>query len=609
MREAFDRVLTLDQVERTYGGVADPADAALAAMPGSGAAPARSTPGGTALDPRAAAGDHRRLARLDRQPRRHPALGPRRRQHGRPRPRPRRLGPPRGPRPAHRPTRSSWLDNARAAQDAVDTIAGGIDPITGERRRRASSTSTTRPPSTATARSRSRPATSTPPTTSRSRSPGFGTDAESAPYQAERALTLYESTRYLDGSQTNASMFWIGYDAPDNVPWDEGWDAGRRGDARTWRRHGGERLADTLDGLRASRDGDPAHLTAIGHSYGSTTTGHAAHDHGIPVDDLVFVGSPGVGGDTDNAGDTGVDPDHVWAGANSRDPIADLGNHGWIHLETLGRRRASATTPPRTTSGRNRFQAESTTRARRDRARRFERPLEVLRARHRVALQHQPVVNGNYDAVHATPTTSTDPWYAGPQDPEFDRDPTAPDTGRTRERRRTARARLAVLVVALALTAAGSAARRRRRGRRPRRRPQLEQQRDDVRAATGRAAAGRRPTALGGTGHASHRRLARAASPAVSRSSRTSATSPTPGSTSPTAHRPRPRPARRGLRARPASTRPSAGERPGGGAACTAERDDVRASFSELPGQGDYVLLTVARPVHRRPRGRARATG
>ena len=50
--------------------------------------------------------------------------------------------------------------------------------------------------------------------------PGFGTDGESAPYHAERALTLYESTRYLDPGQTNASMFWIGYDAPDNPPWD-----------------------------------------------------------------------------------------------------------------------------------------------------------------------------------------------------------------------------------------------------------------------------------------------------------------------------------------------------------------------------------------------------
>ena len=48
MREAFDRVLRLEQVEQRYGGVADPADAALDTMPGPEPARRRSTPGGTA---------------------------------------------------------------------------------------------------------------------------------------------------------------------------------------------------------------------------------------------------------------------------------------------------------------------------------------------------------------------------------------------------------------------------------------------------------------------------------------------------------------------------------------------------------------------------------
>ena len=45
-------------------------------------------------------------------------------------------------------------------------------------------------------------------------------------------------------------MFWIGYDAPDNVPWDGGWDAAGVLDEDMATR-GGERLADTIDGLRA----------------------------------------------------------------------------------------------------------------------------------------------------------------------------------------------------------------------------------------------------------------------------------------------------------------------------------------------------------------------
>ena len=194
---------------------------------------------------------------------------------------------------------------------------------------------------------------------------------------------------------------------------------------------GGERLADTLDGIRASHDGDPQHLTAIGHSYGSTTTGHAAHDHGIPVDDVVFVGSPGVGGDTNNAGDTGVDPEHVWAGANSRDPIANLGNHGAIHLETLGGG-GLGDDPAEDDFGANRFQAESTTRADDaigldafdEHSKYFEHDTESL-------FNISQIVNGNYDAVVEAGHIH-DPWYDTPQDPEYDRDPTSPHTRQPR---------------------------------------------------------------------------------------------------------------------------------------------------------------------------------
>ncbi len=248
--------------------------------------------------------------------------------------------------------------------------------------------------------------------------PGFGTDAQSAPYQADRAATLYESARFLDPDQSNATVFWIGYDAPDNLPWTgEGWDAATvlSDDAAA---EGGERLSDTIDGLRAGRDGEPAHLTTIGHSYGSTTTGHAAHDQGLATDDLVFVGSPGVGLDTDGVGDTGVDPDHVWAGANSRDPITYLGNHGWLHLESavgggLG------DDPAEDDFGAQRFEAESTSRG----------SLPDL-DQHSLYFDHDTeslhnlseIVLGHYDQVSLA-DHNYDPWWGGVQDPELDRTP------------------------------------------------------------------------------------------------------------------------------------------------------------------------------------------
>ena len=219
-------------------------------------------------------------------------------------------------------------------------------------------------------------------------------------------------------------MFWIGYDAPDNAPWGGGWDgAGVLGEEMATR--GGERLADTIDGLRAARDGsrppdrDRAQLRL--------------HDPRprrprprVPADDLVLVGSPGVGGATDHASDLGLDPGHVWAGANSRDPIAHLGNHGWWHLESAWGGRASATTRPRTTSAPTGSRPSPPTRADNDgfalgdHSKYFDHDTESL-------YNIGQVVNGRYAAVREAGHV-TDPWYSEPRDPEWDRDPTSPDT-------------------------------------------------------------------------------------------------------------------------------------------------------------------------------------
>ena len=424
MREAFDRVLRLDQVEQRYAGVADPADAALDTMPGAGAGPGEVNAwwDGLTTEQQQAVmaaspgtvGNRDGIPPWARDEANHLALD-------------RDLADwenleRQGLLTSHE---ERWLENARSARDAIDTIESGIDPVTRER---VSSQLYVYDPAAfdddgavAVAAGNLDTADNVSVVV-----PGLGTDGESAPYQAARALTLYESSRFLDTAETNASMFWIGYDAPDNMPWDEGWDAAGvvTEDLAT---RGGERLADTLDGLRSSRDGDPAHLAAIGHSYGSTTTGHAAHDHGIPVDDVVFVGSPGVGGDTDNAGATGVDTDHVWAGANSRDPIANLGNQGWIHGETVFGA-GLGDDPTEDDFGATRFRAESTTRADdsvgldafADHSKYFDHDTEAL-------YNISQIVNGNYHAVEQADPVH-DPFYAGVQDPEFDRDPTAPDT-------------------------------------------------------------------------------------------------------------------------------------------------------------------------------------
>ncbi len=421
MVDAFTRVMDLDAVDRLYGGVADPADAALATKPPAGSSPAEvnrwwdgltreqqeaiiaAAPGaiGNLDGIPAGARDDANTVALDRDL----ADWGHVEEQG-----------------LITDDERTWLENARAARDARAEIEGRVDPITGEP---IETQLYIYDPSAfdgdgAVAISAGNLDTADNVAVL---TPGFGTDGESAPYQADRAATVYEASRYLDPDATNASMFWIGYDAPDNAPWDEGWD-GAGVATEGMAEAGGERLADTIDGLRASHDGDPAHLTAIGHSYGSTTTGHAAHDHGLDVDELVFVGSPGVGGDTDNAGDTGVDPEHVWAGANSRDPVTYLANHGWVHLETLGGA-GLGDDPAEDDFGANRFQAEDESRPGYpdfgQHSRYFDHDTESL-------YNIGQIINGNGEDGVLEADHNYDPWWGGVQDPELDRDPTTPAT-------------------------------------------------------------------------------------------------------------------------------------------------------------------------------------
>ncbi len=419
MALAFSRVLTLDQVEAAYGGVADPADAALATKPPADASPEEVHDwwlGLTEAQRQAiiaaapgAIGNLDGIPAVDRDAANRVSLGRDLAQL--------EVYQEAGDLSDHE---EDLLRNARAAQDALDRIERGVDPATGD-------------PIEAQvylyepgafegdgAVAISAGDLDTADNTSVV-VPGFGTDGASAGYQADRAIRLYEASRSLDTTETNATLFYIGYDAPDNLPTD-GLDAAgvlTEGMAEA----GGEHVADTLDGLRAIRPDDPTHLTAIGHSYGSTTLGHAAHDHGIPVDEIVVVGSPGLGGDTDHASDLGIDPEHVYAGANSRDPVTYLGNHGAFHGELFGGA-GLGDDPAEDDFGANRFEAEDPS-----------RPGYPSFDQHSLYFDHDTesmyniasIVNGDYGDVMLA-EHNYDPWYAGVQDPELDRDPTTTDT-------------------------------------------------------------------------------------------------------------------------------------------------------------------------------------
>ncbi len=250
--------------------------------------------------------------------------------------------------------------------------------------------------------------------------PGFGTDVGSAAVLAGRAADVYEAARTLGPRESSATVAWIGYDAPDNLLLPDGVGLDAVGVVTEgMAERGGELLADAIDGLRAGRDGAPAHLTVIGHSYGSTTLGHAASEHRLGLDDLVFVGSPGVGGDVHQVTDLVIEPEHVWVGANSHDLIADLGDRGSINLGALGGI-GLGDDPAEDDFGARRFRAESITRGEglnplADHMGYFAHDTESL-----ANLAH--VITGDYDqVVRASPVT--DPWWRPPIDPESDREP------------------------------------------------------------------------------------------------------------------------------------------------------------------------------------------
>ena len=256
MREAFARVLTLEQVEQRYGGVEDPADAALAAAPAAGATPAEVNAWWGGLT----RGQQRAIIAASPG-----SIG-------------NRDGIPPGARDAANTValdrdlaewgfledrglltadEERWLENARAARDARRAIEQGIDPV--DRRADRQPALHLRPDRLRRRRRGGRvaPATSPPPTTWPSSCRASAPTAPARRTTAERVLLpLRGRPGPSTAGQTNASMFWIGYDAPDNTPWSGGWDA-----------------AGVIDEDLATRGGD---------GWRTRSTACAPHATGIP---------------------------------------------------------------------------------------------------------------------------------------------------------------------------------------------------------------------------------------------------------------------------------------------------------------------------------------
>lgn len=152
--------------------------------------------------------------------------------------------------------------------------------------------------------------------------PGLGNDIGKLAGNLKNALNHLDSTHAAKPGVKAASIAWIGYDAPSG-----------RGSFRVMfpglARAGGAILHSDLAAFNAGRSaatGD--HFVGnhvFGHSYGSTTTGHAGQS-GRMADDVrtvTLLGSPGAG-PLRHASAFGIG-DNVFVASSSRDPVTMLG--------------------------------------------------------------------------------------------------------------------------------------------------------------------------------------------------------------------------------------------------------------------------------------------
>lgn len=153
--------------------------------------------------------------------------------------------------------------------------------------------------------------------------PGLGTalDSDFAKNDLKRARDTAIGAQKYD--ESSASIVWLGYDAPQLPDNDNLLHSGAVMSPERAEK-GAPDYNSFMSGLATTNEkGDP-HLTAIGHSYGSRTVGAASQlDGGIPgADDIILIGSPGVG--VDRAEDMGVGKENVYVGAAENDPVSKL---------------------------------------------------------------------------------------------------------------------------------------------------------------------------------------------------------------------------------------------------------------------------------------------
>jgi alpha-beta hydrolase superfamily lysophospholipase len=110
---------------------------------------------------------------------------------------------------------------------------------------------------------------------------------------------------------------WLGYEAPQTA---DVLNPDKSVGSDNLAKIGAQKLDGFFNGVGAAHEvsGKPLHLTALGHSYGSLTTGLALQQD-TPVKDAVVFGSPGL--DIQQRGDLKVPQGHMFSEWSDKDPV------------------------------------------------------------------------------------------------------------------------------------------------------------------------------------------------------------------------------------------------------------------------------------------------
>lgn len=141
--------------------------------------------------------------------------------------------------------------------------------------------------------------------------PGLGSKMSNISNNVLDADRIAQQSDEDTGSMSTAAVCWLGYNAP-----------GFTGVAsESSARSAVPALTGFLTSLHAVNK-KLDNLTLIGDSYGSTVCGLTAANSKLPINNLVFTGSPGTG--VTNVDQLQIDPSHVWAGADYDDDVSKL---------------------------------------------------------------------------------------------------------------------------------------------------------------------------------------------------------------------------------------------------------------------------------------------